>query len=37
MIDGYSAHRGSHCESSAMLNLLSHQGYEIGEEQIIGG
>ncbi len=36
MIDGFTAHRGSHCESSAMLNLLSHQGYRIGEEQIIG-
>ncbi|MBI9108040.1 MAG: DUF4872 domain-containing protein [Spirochaetales bacterium] len=36
MLDGFKVQKGYHCESSAMLNLLQHQGYEITENQIIG-
>jgi len=35
-LEGFKPIRGAHCESSAMLNLLRYQGYDIGEEQIIG-
>ncbi len=36
MLKGFAVHSGGHCESSAMLNLLRHQGYGISEPQIIG-
>jgi hypothetical protein len=36
MLEGFQVYRGKHCESSAMLNLLRHQGYDITEPQVIG-
>ncbi len=36
MLKGFQAYSGRHCESSAMLNLLRYQGYEVSEPQIIG-
>ena len=36
-IAAFNARPGGHCESSAMLNALSHLGYSIAESDIIGG
>lgn len=35
-LEGFEAKTGQHCESSALLNALSHQGYGLNEAEIVG-
>lgn len=35
-LNGFKAVTGLHCESSALLNALTHQGYGLSEEEIVG-
>ena len=36
VLTGFNTIKGYHCESSAMLNMLRYQGYDLNEAQIIG-
>lgn len=35
-LKGFKPYNGKHCESSAMLNMFQHEGYDLSEKQIIG-